>query len=267
MPPTEDEDSLAESIRDESGEEEAEESETEPEEESEEEPTEEDGEPEEEAKGPDDSDDEPEEDEEPAPSRGSRRIEALAEKNRKLREENEALRRQPHQPAQPPPDPAVAQKQRRESLARDFADFELLTPEQRAERIERTVETGVRNMVQPLAAHFFDSSDRAAFKENYGPGTPSAKTYEKYKAEVERQVQEARSQGINLNRETVFVSLVGKSTLKGAQSALDTARKGAKTRLHKAQGHSPSGRGDAAGKAAKKTGVQEFEEKYGDTPI
>jgi len=266
MPPTDDKDSLEESIHEESGEEETEETETEPEDETEEEPTEEEGEPEEEAAGPDDTD-EAEEDEEPPSSRGSRRIEALAEKNRKLCDELDALKRQPRQPAQPPIDPAVAQKQRRESLARDFADFELLTPEQRAERIERTVETGVRNMVQPLATHFLDSSDKSAFKENYGPGTPSAKTYERLKDEVERQVQDARSQGINLNRETVFVSLVGKSTLKGAKEALDTARKGANTRLKKAAGHSPSGRGDAAGKAAKKTSTQEFEDKYGDTPI
>ncbi len=267
MPPTDDEDSLAASIRDESETDATEEPETEPEtEEPEEEaPAEEDAESEEEAKGPDDSD-EPDEEEEPAPSRGSKRIEALAEKNRKLKEELDALKRQPPQPAQPPPDPAIAQKQRRDSLARDFADFELLTPEQRAERIERTVETGVRNMVQPLAAQFFDNSDRALFKENYGPGTPSAKTYSKYKDEVERQVQDARNKGFNLNRETVFVSLIGKSTLQGAKEAIETARKGANVRLHKASGSSPSGRGDAAGKAGK-TRLQTLEDKLKDVPI
>jgi cobalamin biosynthesis protein CobT len=265
MPTTEETDSLAESIREEGDQ--TEEPDETPESEETEEPAEdetpEEGGEAEAAAGPDETE-EAEEETEEAPSRGHNRVEALLEERGRLKAENEALRRS--SPPAAGPDQAALTKQRRDFLARNLADFDLLTPEQRAERMDSILDTALRNAVSPLAGELHNTSDRQAFRDQYGPGTKTAKLYSRFEKDIEAQVRDARSKGFNLNRETVFTALCGKALISGQDAALKVAQKGAKQRLVKASGSSPSGKGGAAGKAAK-TRVSELEDRLDGVPL
>lgn len=170
------------------------------------------------------------------PSRSQARIEALDREAKEAKAEAELLRRQMNELLQ------GTQRSDAERINRERqAQLEAMDPWDRAEALNRDREARIEQRLGAVTRTLQDSTDRAEFAAKCASNARLAKIAD----EVERRLADARSRGVDVQRETLAAYILGEQLLKSGGKAKARAEKKAADNISRERSRPAGGSSDA----------------------